>query len=261
MSQNQGWGQPGHQPQGYGPPGQGHGPPPAWQGAPPHGWPGGRPPPQPSKKGKYIAIGIACFIGLGMCRAVINGSSRDTTTAAEEPRATTAAATATTTPTAARDTANQPAASPVPTQAPPKVREPGLGEEFKLGSFTYTVKNVQLAGAVGSGFSRKSASEGAMFVLVNFTIRNDSNETETVMTDDFRIIDAQGRQYQPSSDANTALIMSTGKDLGITELHPGLKKSMTTAFEMPEESAKGVFTLVIPEKGLFGTGSVRITLK
>jgi hypothetical protein len=35
---------------------------------------------------------------------------------------------------------------------------------------------------------------------------------------------------------------------------------MATAFEMPDAAAKGVFTLVIPEKGL-GTGSVRITLK
>lgn len=142
-----------------------------------------------------------------------------------------------------------------------KPRQPKLGEEFKLGDFTYAVKDVEVVDSVGSGFGKKKASEGAQFVLVHFAMRNDASATETVLTDDFRIVDAQGREYRPSSEANTALVMSGGKDLGLTELQPGLKKSMTTAFEMPEAAAKGVFTLVIPEKGLLGMGSVRITLK
>jgi hypothetical protein len=69
------------------------------------------------------------------------------------------------------------------------------------------------------------------------------------------------REYRPSSEANTAPVMSGGKDLGPTELQSGLKKNMTTAFEMPQMVAKGVFTLVIAEKGVLGAGSVRITLK
>jgi hypothetical protein len=63
------------------------------------------------------------------------------------------------------------------------------------------------------------------------------------------------------SEANTALEMSGHKDLIVSELQPGLTKKMVTAFEMPDATARGTFTLVIPEKGLLGTGSVRITLK
>lgn len=140
-------------------------------------------------------------------------------------------------------------------------RQPGLGEEFTLGDFAYVVKSVGVRDAVGSGYSRKRASEDARFVVVDFSIRNDGNRTKTVMTDDFRIVDARGREYRPSSEANTALAFSRGKDLILSELQPGLKKSTSTAFEVPQDVANGEFTLVIPEKGLFGSKSVRIALK
>lgn len=142
-----------------------------------------------------------------------------------------------------------------------KPRQPKLGEEFRLGGFTYSVKSVDVAESVGTGFAKKNASDGARFVLVHFIIRNDGDATETVLTDDFRIVDAKNKEYRPSSEANAALAMSGGRGLSLTELQPGLKKEITTGFEMPEDAAKGVFTLVIPEKGFLGTGSVRITLK
>ncbi|MGH7286096.1 MAG: DUF4352 domain-containing protein [Polyangiaceae bacterium] len=140
-------------------------------------------------------------------------------------------------------------------------KQPRLGQAFKLGDFTYTVKNVTLYTAVGTGLAEKKASDGARFVVVDFTIRNDSNETATVLTDDFAIEDAQSRQFRPSADGNAALAMSGDKDLALSELQPGITKNMSTAFEMPEAAAKGIITLLIPEKGALGSTVVRITLK
>ena len=134
-----------------------------------------------------------------------------------------------------------------------------LNEEFRLGEYTYNIKRVVTDIAIGSGYAEKRATEGARFVMVEFTIRNDSKTTQTVLTDDFRIVDEQAREFSPSSEANTALAMSGEKDFMLTQLQPGLTKTMHTAFEMPDAAAKGVITLVIPEKG--GTGSVRISLK
>lgn len=43
-------------------------------------------------------------------------------------------------------------------------------------------------------------------MLVRFVARNESDQTATVLTDDFRIVDANDRDHHPpSSDANTAL--------------------------------------------------------
>lgn len=145
---------------------------------------------------------------------------------------------------------------------PPKARQPKFGEAFRLGDFTYSVTNVKVMDEVGKGYGKKTASEGAAFVVVQFTIQNEGNATETVLTDDFLIVDAKGREFRPSTEANMALAMAGGgKDMIVSELQPGLKKATATAFELPEGSAKGTFTLVIPEKGLLGTGAVRITLK
>ncbi len=135
-------------------------------------------------------------------------------------------------------------------------KKPTLKKDFKLGDFTYNVKSVSIETSVGNGYAEKQASEDARFLVVEYTIRNDSDATATVQTGDFRIIDAAGRAYRPSTEANLAL----GKDFLISEVQPGLKKKLRVAFEMPTESANGVVTLVIPEKG-FGAGSVRITLK
>jgi hypothetical protein len=143
-----------------------------------------------------------------------------------------------------------------------KPQQPKLGDEFTLGDFTYWVKSIEVVNTVGSEFVHKEASEGAKFVLVHFAIRNNTNSTETVLTDDFKIEDAKGREFRSSTEANTTLGMSQpGKDLLLTELQPGLKKTTVTAFEMPDDALKGGLTLVVPEKGILGTGSVRVTLQ
>jgi hypothetical protein len=143
-----------------------------------------------------------------------------------------------------------------------KPQQPKLGDEFTLGDFTYWVKSIEVVNAVGSEIVHKEASEGAKFVLVHFAIRNNTNSTETVLTDDFKIEDAKGREFRSSTEANTTLGLSQpGKDLLLTELQPGLKKTTVTAFEMPDDALKGGLTLVVPEKGILGTGSIRVALQ
>jgi hypothetical protein len=143
-----------------------------------------------------------------------------------------------------------------------KPREPRLGEPFRLGAYTYTVKDVTTYSALGTGFGLKKASEGASFLVVAYALRNEGRETTTVLADDFRIIDAEGRSFRPSAEGNTALTMAGNKDLIVAELHPGVTRQMQTAFELPEAAAKGVVVLEIPEKGAGAAGKkVRITLK
>jgi hypothetical protein len=52
-----------------------------------------------------------------------------------------------------------------------------------------------------------------------------------------------------------------GEDLLLSEIQTGLKKTMTTAFEVPAAVANGRFDLVIPEKGLLGSKKVTISLR
>jgi len=135
---------------------------------------------------------------------------------------------------------SRPATPPKPSPPVESKKQPGLDEDFQLGDFTYNVKRVTSYATIGSGFAKKRASEGALFVVVEYTILNESNATKTVLADDFRIADSQKREFRPSSEANTSLMMSgETKDFVISEVQPGIKKKMQTAFEMPEASVMG----------------------
>lgn len=141
-------------------------------------------------------------------------------------------------------------------------RQALLNEPFRLGKFTYTVTGAEVLDTIGRGYGRKKASDGASFIVVHYTIVNEGNKTETVMSDDFQIVDAKGRQFRPSSEANTALMMSgKDKDFILSELQPGIPKSMATAFEVPNTVLEAPFQLVIPEKGFLGTDKVIIGLQ
>lgn len=142
-----------------------------------------------------------------------------------------------------------------PAAAPTK-----MGEKIQLGKFAYVVSKVSKARSVGNDFVNAKASDGAVFLVVDYTIENLGKETETVLTDDFQIVDKQGRTFKASSDANSALAMSGGKDLLLSEIQPGLKRQMRSAFEVPEIVVKEGAKLVIPEKG-WGSGKVEIELK
>lgn len=136
-----------------------------------------------------------------------------------------------------------------------------VGQTFTLGDFSYAIQKVKKRRCIGGRFSRTCASRGASFIVVFFGIRNDSKRTETVLTDDFRIMDAGGNTYRASSEAGTALLMSgASKDFALSELQPGLQKDSMTAFEIPDASWKEGVKLVVPEKGFLGAEEATVRL-
>jgi hypothetical protein len=115
---------------------------------------------------------------------------------------------------------------------------------------------------VGSGYSQETAEEGEKFVLVNFTIRNDSNTTQQVRADDFKIKDQQGREFSNDSKASTALLFSGGKkDMFLREIQPGLTSKGVTVFRVPADVVKQPMILLVPQKGaFFGRKTVTVLL-
>lgn len=138
-----------------------------------------------------------------------------------------------------------------------------LGETFVLGNYKYRIDKVgttkQIGRWIGPQFMGARAADGAVLVIVSYTIENTSPETQTVLSDDFEIRDAAGRKYRPSTDASVALLHeSDDKDFVLSQLQPGIPRSMKQAFEVPEPSLAAPFTLVIPEKGLWSSGAARV---
>ena len=134
-----------------------------------------------------------------------------------------------------------------------------IGEQFVLGDYKYTIERSQTFRQIGSFMSAK-ASAGAIYVVVDYIIENCTNESQTVLSDDFKLKDSKGRIYKPSSEANTALIGEDNKDFILSELQPGIPRKMKQAFEVPVNSLDGNLVLLIPKKGLFSSGEVAVII-
>jgi len=138
--------------------------------------------------------------------------------------------------------------------------EYGIDDEFQLGDYKYRIIDARQQTYVGNEFINERASSRATFLIVSYTIENCTNETQTVLSEDFTLVDGRGREFRPSSDVNTALLAGDDKDFLVSELQPGIPRRMKVGFEVPDSIPLSDFTLVVPEKGVFTSGEVRVGL-
>ena len=170
--------------------------------------------------------------------------------------------------------AQRPADEPKPTESPavktpaPATTNTGyeMGKEFRLGDYKYKVVSLEMRRQIGEqvlgSFTGEKASPGAVFVIVTYSIENCTKESQTVLSDDFKLMDAQGRTFDTSSKVSTALLMHTeDKDFILSELQPGIPRQMQQGFEVPNESLESNLALVVPKKGLFSFGEARLNVK
>lgn len=137
-----------------------------------------------------------------------------------------------------------------------------LGESFSLGDFSYAIHKTQKKQFIGNQFVGERAPANATYLLVHYSIINNGNKTATVLTDDFKLLDAKGREFTTSSEGTTALMMSgSDQDFLLSELQPGIQKDGVTVFLVPNDAVAPGLQLIVPEKGFLGTGRVLVTLK
>jgi hypothetical protein len=146
------------------------------------------------------------------------------------------------------------------------VEKAKLNEPFRLGDCTYTLTGVRESKQlVLNQYWKKEPSEGARFLVVYYTVENNTNEPLKALGfmnhTKLKVRDSKNRTY----NANPSHVMYTGKEYSIDELPPGLPKKTAAVFEMPlssfEEPAS--FTVIIPEDGDFTkqTREVRLVKK
>lgn len=134
-----------------------------------------------------------------------------------------------------------------------------IGQEFVLGDYKYVIKGFKTYRQIGR-FLTARASKGALFLVISYTIENNTDESQVVLSDDFVIQDSLGRKFKPSSDVNTALLEGEDKDFILSELQPGIPRRMNQGFEIPEKAIADKLTLIIPKKGIFSSKEVKIIL-
>jgi hypothetical protein len=138
-----------------------------------------------------------------------------------------------------------------------------IGDLVKVGDNTFQVTRREIRSSLGPNEYRTVPSPGAVFIVVYYSVTNNSNQTEVDWSDnDFMLKDSQDREFSPASKATTAIEMTDSeKDFMLSELQPGVTKPTCTAFEVPKDSADGALTFVISGGGIFGTKKKEISLQ
>lgn len=136
-----------------------------------------------------------------------------------------------------------------------KETESSIGKPVKVGHFIYTVQNIAFRKSVGDEFLEETAD--GIYMLVNLSIKNVSEETRTLDGSFFAVTDKKGIKYEFSTDAATALEMSGKKPLFLKDCQPNITTKGVLIFEVPQKSEYYLHLI----GSFWGEQSVRILLR
>ncbi|EKN67498.1 DUF4352 domain-containing protein [Schinkia azotoformans] len=136
-----------------------------------------------------------------------------------------------------------------------EAKKASIGEELTIGKAVFKVNSMEETNKITAGngmFKYTPDSEGAVFLIVNVTVKN--NGTEMIQTDSsfFKLKATSGATYSPSS-----IIVADGKFFTFEGINPGLALTGNVVFEVPA-SLTGLDLQV--QTGFWGTETGIINL-
>ncbi len=133
--------------------------------------------------------------------------------------------------------------------SPAKVAK--IGDTVEDKDIAFTVTKVTTAKTLGSSYSKKNAQ--GTFYVVAIKIANNSNETSTIDSSQFQVIDNQKRTFDRSSEGQIA----SGFDLFLQQIQPGLSVNANIVFDLPDDAKE----LQLVVKGSYFSTGAKIYLE
>jgi hypothetical protein len=111
-----------------------------------------------------------------------------------------------------------------------------VGESVKTEKFELAVTSISTIGTFGSSYSPTKPADGAVFVVVRYSIKNISKEPQSVLLTSVKIVDPQGVTYDQAAGATlTYKIEADIHSKSLSELNPGLSEKDAVLFEISKE--------------------------
>lgn len=136
-----------------------------------------------------------------------------------------------------------PTATPTPSEPTHQV-----GETFTVGSgeyqVEYTVENVRTTDRIGGEFGAEADGE---FVVVELSMENTADESFTVSSNRYQLVDGQDRAYDVDSES----VFYLDDPVAFEQLNPGVSTSGAIVFDVPTDQS--VRRLQIRPAGAFSS--------
>lgn len=123
-----------------------------------------------------------------------------------------------------------------------------VGETITTDKFEITINNIQTKESVGGKYSPKEASDGGIYVCVDYEYKNISNQPiSSFSCPKIKLKDSNDVSYDSDLSATMHYSTETTPDnKALSDLNPGIKVSDSDVFEISkEEYAKGGFYIVV----------------
>ena len=123
-----------------------------------------------------------------------------------------------------------------------------VGETITTDKFEITINNIQTKESVGGKYSPKEASDGGIYVCVDYEYKNISNQPiSSFSCPKIKLKDSNDVSYDSDLSATMHYSTETKPDnKALSDLNPGIKVSDSDVFEISkEEYAKGGFYIVV----------------
>ena len=123
-----------------------------------------------------------------------------------------------------------------------------VGETITTDKFEITINNIQTKESVGGKYSPKEASDGGIYVCVDYEYKNISNQPiSSFSCPKIKLKDSNDVSYDSDLSATMHYSTETKPDnKALSDLNPGIKVSDSDGFEISmEEYAKGGFYIVV----------------
>lgn len=136
-----------------------------------------------------------------------------------------------------------------------QAKEYKVGDVVPVEKFEYKVNSIKTATKIGNEFLNKKTD--GQFLIINVTVTNKDSEARIIDTSLFKIIDSQGREFEPMADGD--VYVNENVEFFLQEVNPNLSKTGNIVFEMPKD-AKGLKLEVNSGVGFAGGTTALINL-
>jgi hypothetical protein len=141
--------------------------------------------------------------------------------------------------------------SPAEAEETNKVSYSKIGDVISVGNFVYKVNGIKYQKTIGDeGYGKTS---DGIYLIVNLSLKNMDSKEHTIDNSLFKLTDADGTEFESSTEADLALEMTGLETLFLKQCNPKINKKGYLCFEVPE---KGTYDLHL--SGGYWEGSTAI---